>query len=140
MQYIIMLCARKRDALENPISGGSKMSFQKLEPAPRHLSEVQLALSEIQTETILLALPGLCLAGFLIILCAKLFPDPLAGGLAGLILLLISVIVWGLRQAHYLFLAWALVIGLLSAVLLPALWGEPALLSLLALPVGLASL
>src|SRR6476661_9264 len=61
MQCIIKLCARKRDTLENPISGDSKMSFQKLEPAPRRLSEVQLALSEIQTETILLALPGLCL-------------------------------------------------------------------------------
>jgi signal transduction histidine kinase/CheY-like chemotaxis protein len=116
------------------------MAMHKTDQVAPHSSEVELALREIQNETTLLALPGLCIAGFIIILCAKLFPDPLSGGLAGLILLLISVIIWGLRQSHYLLLAWTLVIGLLSAVLLPALWGEPAMMSLLALPVGLASL
>lgn len=116
------------------------MPFPKMTPVASHPSEVQRALREIHTETTLLALPGLCLAGFLVILWANLFSDPLAGGLVGLTLLLLSVIVWGLRQAHDLLLAWTLVIGLISASLIPTLWGEPALLSLLTIPVGLASL
>lgn len=105
-----------------------------------HSARAQLALAEILQETCLLALPWLFGAGFLTIVCAQLFTEPLQGGLAGLVLLLLSVGVWALRRAPYLVVAWTLIGGLFLAVLTPAFWGETAVLSLAALPIGLATL
>ena len=103
--------------------------------------EVRATLADLQSENLLLVYPVLYVLAFVLIACAKQFPDPLQAGLPAVILFLLPVCVWGLRKVHYLASAWALVLGCLAMVLLFVLWvGIGATLQLLALPVALAAI
>jgi hypothetical protein len=109
--------------------------------SPLDLSETRSTLRQLQDETLLLALPGLCVGWLILITSARQFKDPLCGGLSATVLLLLPVFVWALRRHNYLASAWTLVFGCLAVDLLVVVWeGLHSAIYLLALPVGLAAL
>ncbi|HXF63614.1 MAG TPA: HAMP domain-containing sensor histidine kinase, partial [Caldilineaceae bacterium] len=109
--------------------------------SPAKTPEVQSALRELQEEVILMALPGLYVAGIGLILGVGLFRPALHGAAPGLLLLGLAGAVWYLRRLNYLLAAWLLVIGVFAAAGLLLFWADlPTSLGLLALPIGLATL
>jgi signal transduction histidine kinase len=111
-----------------------------LQPSPR-LNEIRLTLRQLQAETILLALPGVYIAVFILVAGVVFFEDTLYAGVPVLILFILPVVVWLLRESNYLVSAWTLVLGCLVSILLIAWWGHiPAAIFLLVLPVGLTAL
>ena len=105
------------------------------------IAEMQPTLRHLQEETIGLVAPALFLVGGLLVLAAGELENPLHAGLPGVVLILLPLAVGLLRRVSYSAAAWLLVLGCVAAILLIVAWeGEPALLCLLALPVGLAAL
>ncbi len=98
-------------------------------------------LQPLQRETVWLVWPILAGAGALLIAGLVHFADPLHGVAIGLLLYLVVLTSWGLRQMSYLASTWAMVLGLVAVDLVLVGWTRigPAL-SLLALPAGLAAL
>ena len=119
----------------------SKVSGPESTPTSAWSSELEAIFKQLQDETILLALPGLCVAGLILLGSTPQFPDPVWSVLTGIGLFLLAVIVWVLRRWSYLAAAWMLVAGCLVADLLVVAWsGLGPALCLLAIPVGLATL
>ncbi len=117
------------------------MVNQTSTPIP-HLSEMRSTLKQLQAETILLALPGLYIATFILIAGASHFYNNIFPiGVSTIILFTLPLLIGALRNSHYLIAAWLLVLGCLTVVLLIMGWGQvPVAICLLALPVGLAAL
>ena len=110
------------------------------QPTPR-LSEIRLTLRQLQTETILLALPALYIGAFILIVSAGWFRDPFQAGVPAMILFFMPIVIWILRESNYLTSVWMLVLGCLATDLLIVGWGNiHAAIYLLVLPVGLATL
>ena len=104
-------------------------------------SELQSAEHELQQEVILLALPGLYIAGIVLILLAGIFRTSLQGAVPGLTMLAVAGGVWYVRKLNYLLAAWLLVSGVSAATILLLYWaGLPTALGLFALPIGLITL
>lgn len=105
------------------------------------LSEVRSTLRDLQAENILRVLPGLYVGGFLLIAGAGKLQNPSPAGISAVILFLLPIVIWVLRQPNYLTAAWGLVLGFLVVDLLIVVWGGiHAAICLLTLPVGLATL
>ena len=69
-------------------------------------------IEELKSSTIWWSITGLLLAAFSLYLVAATFPDPIYGAVPGMVLLLLSPVIWFLREKlHYLIAAWLLVIG-----------------------------
>ena len=98
-------------------------------------------IEELKSSTIWWSLSGLFLAAVALYGAVATFPDPLHGGVPGVILLLLSPAVWFLLQkSHYLVAAGALVIGCFGVNLLLIVWsGLAEAVIFLALPVGLTA-
>ncbi|MFC1976400.1 ATP-binding protein [Chloroflexota bacterium] len=110
------------------------------QPSPR-LSEMRLTLRQLQTDTISLVFPGLYIGVFILIATVAYFEDPFQVGVSALILFALPAVVWALHERSYLASAWTLVLGCTVVILLLAGWGNvPVTVSLLVLPVGLATL
>lgn len=116
----------------------STLRGRPLLPQPE---EVWATLQHLRQETIVLVLPALYVAGFILLTVAGAVPDPVHAGLPALLLFLLPLPVWGILRLNYRAAAWLLVAGCLAVNLLVALWGQlPVALCLLVLPVGLAAL
>ena len=101
--------------------------------------EVHHTLRDLQSETILLALPAVYVFAFIALASAGRFRDTYPVGLSVVVLLLLPLTVWALHKSSYLASAWMLVIGCVLVDLLIVTWGEAqAAVYLLVLPVGLA--
>ena len=108
---------------------------------PINPSEIKEMMRQMQDETILHVLPGLCIAGFILVAASCHSRDPLQMSLPALILLLLPPTVWALHRSNSLLSAWVLVSGSLLAVMLLVTWGRvDVAIALLALPVGFAAL
>ncbi len=109
---------------------------------PPHTADMRSMLHELQSEAIVLALPAILGCGLLLLAAAsRSFDPPAMLGLPGLALVTIAVVVWAWRGTNYLGSAWLLVAGCLLSDLWVAASAQLApVLSLLALPVGLATL
>jgi signal transduction histidine kinase/CheY-like chemotaxis protein len=103
-------------------------------------TEVRTSLRELQAQCILFVLPAIWLAALVMVGEVPGFQDPLHGGVLAIILFLLPAIVLTLRNPSYLAAVWVLVLGLVGADLLLALWTRAgAALFLLALPAWLAA-
>jgi len=117
------------------------MFAQESTEASTWSSELEACLKQLQDETILLALFGLCVAGLILLGSCGQFFDLAESLLSALALFLLALLVWVLRRWSYLAAALALVIGCLAMNLLLVTWaGFGPAICLLALPVGLATL
>ena len=106
-----------------------------------HLNDVRLTLRQLQTETILLVLPGLYIVSFILIINAGQFRDPFQAGMPAMVLFFLPIIIWASRKLSYLTSVWTLILGCLVVDLLVVGWGNiHAAICLLMLPVGLATL
>jgi len=104
-------------------------------------SQITATLRQLQEDTLPWTLPGLYLAGFLLLATARAFAEPLAAGLPALLLFLLPIIVWTLLPWRARVAAWTLIAGCLLVCLLLAAWsGVVATVVLLAIPAGLATL
>jgi signal transduction histidine kinase/DNA-binding response OmpR family regulator len=103
--------------------------------------ELQAIFKQMQNETILLVLPGLCLAGLILLAYSTQISGEIWAVTTGLALLAWAGVVWILHRLSFPAAAGAAVLGSLGAVLLVVAWGgiETALW-LLIFPVGLATL
>ena len=103
-------------------------------------SDLEALLKRLQRDTLVLALPGICLAG-LLVLATKQIRDPVAGMSLALGLLLLAAAVWVLQRRSVRAAGTVLVLGCLAINLLVVVWGSvEAAICLLVVPVGLATL
>ncbi len=117
------------------------MAAEEAISLPSHPPDATGVLRQLQKDAILLVLPPLCLASFILILSEGEFPDHLRVAWPGVALFLLPAAVLGLRRLSYLASAWTLVGGCLAVVLLIVGWGHLwAALYLFALPAALATL
>ena len=98
-------------------------------------------IEELKSSTIWWSITGLLLAAFSLYLVAVTFPDPIYGAVPGMLLLLLSPVIWFLREKlHYLIAAWLLVIGCFGVNVMLIAWsGMSEAVMFLAVPVGLTA-
>jgi signal transduction histidine kinase/CheY-like chemotaxis protein len=117
------------------------MSAQESGKASTWSSDLAAFIEQLQSETLSLALPGICVAGVILLSSVWVLPDPLKSTVPALALFLLVVAVWIVRRWNYTAAAWVLVIGCLATNLLVVTWCDlVAAVCLLAVPVGLATL
>jgi signal transduction histidine kinase/DNA-binding response OmpR family regulator len=117
------------------------MSITTLSQPPLDAERVSLEIRDVLRSALIRTLPGLYLAGFLLVGLAGYLPAPLRAGLPGVLLILLPLAILGLHKSHYLLSVWLLVLTCTTAILLLAAWGGvTASITLLALPIGLAAL
>jgi signal transduction histidine kinase len=104
-------------------------------------TELETMIKQLQNETLLLALAGVCVAGLTLLGSTPLFSDPVWSVLLVVGLFLLAFGVWLLQNKSYLFAAWFLIIGCILADRLVLAWSSiPAVVWLLVVPAGLAML
>ncbi|NLG48992.1 MAG: hybrid sensor histidine kinase/response regulator, partial [Chloroflexi bacterium] len=108
--------------------------------SPDWSQELDMVTHQLQNETITLALPGLGVAGLLLMIGSSALRHPDVGVLLGISLLLFAAGIWFLHRWNYAVAAWALVIGVLATVLIVICWnGVGVAVGLLVVPVALAT-
>ncbi len=96
---------------------------------------------DLMDETLVLALPGIVLTGFLLLATVSHFPQLLQGMVPGLLLWALAPVVCFARRHNYRVAAVTLVAGCFLAESLVVGWGSlGGAIGLLALPVGLSAL
>jgi signal transduction histidine kinase/DNA-binding response OmpR family regulator len=113
----------------------------KSAPTSTWPSELEAFLSQLQRETILLALSGLLVGSAVFLSTTGWFRETGRGTWSALAFVVLALIVWGLRYWSYLAAALVLVAGCLAVILLLTTWGNLQLaVFLMIVPVGLATL
>ena len=103
--------------------------------------EVTSLLQELQSDILLWVPPGLFITGFMLILNAANFRDPIYGALTGVLIYGLAIAILIFRKNHYLISAWTLVICITFLILLfNSLSGIGEAVYLLGLPVGMTIL
>ncbi len=96
---------------------------------------------DLKSGSLLLALPALPVAAFIVFANADRFANPVQWLLPAILLFCLPAPVWAMRHRSYLASAWLLVTGCLLVELMIVAWGRlSAVAALLAVPAGLAAL
>src|SRR3954447_14400118 len=92
-------------------------------------------IDELRGEMVILVLPGLAILGFIFILIAPFFPDPLTGGILGISLLGLALAVWLFFHLSYHLAAWTLIAATCGFAIMLT-WLNPLMgLGFLVLPI-----
>ncbi len=109
-----------------------------LPAAPVHMAALR---GDLKNGSLLLALPALPVAAFIVFASGDHFAGPMQWLLPAIFLFCLPAPVWLIRRRSYLASAWLLVAGCLLAELMIVAWGQlSATVALLAIPAGLAAL
>jgi hypothetical protein len=116
------------------------MTMRLPNSSPWNTDELRQSLDEVRAETVMLVLPGLIIVGFLFVLVAPLFRDPLVGGLLGVGMIGLALAVWWLFRISYHLAVWVL-IAATTGFAMKLMQVHPQIgLGFLALPIGFMTL